>query len=454
MKRLALLLALAAALSGLPGCSFTGISAQNLISPPAATADQQSIYRLLQGTQTEITLISPKSGEHRSAIIMCDFTGDGVEDAIGFHATADGGSQVQFLTKSGGEWAVAALFRNPASQVDRVCFGAMPDGGQAVFIGWGTTAGTTSRLAAVNAYLYQPDGGVREYALCSYGEMAVTDFDGDGINELFTIDKSVPVPADTEGEEPTPARARLYAFDGETRLYEAASVEADNSITGYSGVTFGRLGPEDWGVVVDGATADGSMNTQVFFMEEGRLTNYPDRVNTEDYASEYARPAAAAITARDINGDGYIEIPAAIQLPGYSEGAALDSTSYMVEWRSQTSGSPSRVVMRTLMNVRENYWFRIPYYLQSKVCALNDAERRTVTYMEVKSAEEGTLLGGTLFSIRVFTRPAWESRGENSGYTLLTEQNDSVYGINVYSRDERVLRSTEDIMKSFSLLEE
>ncbi len=77
-----------------------------------------------------------------------------------------------------------------------------------------------------------------------------------------------------------------------------------------------------------------------------------------------------------------------------------------------------------------------------------------MTYMEVKSAEEGTLLGGTLFSIRVFTRPAWESRGENSGYTLLTEQNDSVYGINVYSRDERVLRSTEDIMKSFSLLEE
>ncbi len=37
---------------------------------------------------------------------------------------------------------------------------------------------------------------------------------------------------------------------------------------------------------------------------------------------------------------------------------------------------------------------------------------------------------------------------------MLAEQNDSVYGINVYSRDERVLRSTEDIKKSFSLLEE
>ncbi len=454
MKRLWMLLALAAALSGLPSCSFTGISAQNLISPPAATADQQSIYRLLQGTQTEITLIYPKSGQYRSAIIMCDFTGDGVEDAIGFHATADGGAQVQFLTKSGGEWAVAALFRNPASQVDRVCFGDTPGGGRAVFIGWGTTAGSTSRLATANAYLYQPDGGVKEYALGGYGEMALTDFDGDGVNELFTIDKYVPVPADTEGEEAVPAMARLYTFDTDKSLYEAASVEADNSITGYSGVAFGRLGPRDWGVVVDGTTADGSMNTQVFFMEDGRLSNYPGMVNTEGYASEYARPAAAAITARDINGDGYIEIPSAIQLPGYPEDTVLDSTSYMVEWRSQTPGNPSRVVMRALMNVRENYWFRIPYYLQGRVCALNDAERRTVTYTEVKSTDEGPLLGGTLFSIRVFTRPAWESRGENSGYIMLAEQNDSVYGINVYSRDERVLRSTEDIKKSFSLLEE
>lgn len=453
MKRLAMLLALIAALSGLPGCSFTGISAQNLISPPAATADQQSIYRLLQGTQTEVTLIYPKSGEYRSAIIMCDFTGDGVEDAIGFHATADGSAQVQFLTKSQGEWTVAASFRSSASQVDRVCFGTLPDGGQAVLIGWGTTAGTTARLAMANAYLYQPDGGMKEFTLGSYGEMAVTDFDGDGVNELFTIDKSVPAPAENEGEETIPARARLYAFDRDTP-YEAASVQADNSITGYSGVAFGKLGPSDWGVVVDGTTADGSMNTQVFFMEEDRLTNYPSGVNTEGFVSEYTRPAAAAIMARDINGDGYIEIPAAIQLPGYSEDAALDSTSYMVEWRSQTPGAGSRVVMRALMNVRENYWFRIPYHLQGRVCALNDAERRTVTYTEVKTTDEGELLRGTLFSIRVFTRPAWESRGENSGYTMLLEQNDSVYGIQVQSRDEQVLRYVEDIIKSFSLLEE
>ena len=73
----------------------------------------------------------------------------------------------------------------------------------------------------------------------------------------------------------------------------------------------------------------------------------------------------------------------------------------------------------------------------------------------MKSTEDGELLlGGNLFSVRVFTRSAWESRGESSGYTMVAEQNDSVYGIQVYSRDEQVKRSTDDIIKSFSLIEE
>ena len=452
MKRIAVLFALFFLLTELPSCSFTGISAPNLISPPKANADQQSIYSLLLGSQSELTFIYPKNGEYRSAIIMCDFTGDGVEDAIGFHATEDGGSQVQFLTKAGGQWDVAASFKNSASQVDRVCFGNLPEGGRAVFIGWGSTAGTTGRLAAAYAYIYQPSGGMVEHLLGNYGEMAVTDFDGDGVDELFKIDKSVPT--EKEGEETAAARASLVAFDRD-KPYEAASAEADNSISSYSGMTFGKLGTGDLGVVVDGTTADGSMSTQVFFMEEGRLTNYPVGVNTEDYVNEFTRPAAAAVTSRDINGDGCIEIPAAAPLPAAPEDAVPDSTGYMVEWRSQAPGGPSRVVMRTLMNVRENYWFRLPYYLQGKVYAGNDVERRTVTYTEVKSTEDGELLlGGNLFSVRVFTRSAWESGGVSCGYKMVAEQNDSVYGIQVYSRDEQVKRSTDDIIKSFSLIEE
>ena len=61
----------------LSGCSFSMLDAQNLMAPPKANADQQSIHQLLQGDRTEMTLVYPKNGEYRSAIITKDFIGDG-----------------------------------------------------------------------------------------------------------------------------------------------------------------------------------------------------------------------------------------------------------------------------------------------------------------------------------------------------------------------------------------
>ena len=450
MKKLAALLALIMTLMELPSCSLTGLSAQNLMAPPKANADQQAIYRLMQGAQTDVTFIYPRSGDYRSAIIMRDFTGDGVEDAIGFHLVEDGGVEVLFLMKSGEEWMTAAAYRNIATQVDRVCFGALPGGGEAIFIGWGSTAGATGRTAAVNAYLYDGSGYVYEHSLGIYGELILTDFDGDGCHELFAIDKSVP--AEEEGAEPTTARARLFTFDTGQPV-EAAGADADNAISVYSSVVVGQLNATTQGVVVDGATADGSMTTQVFLFDGEKLVNRPWHVNGESLENPYARPAVTQFYARDINDDGYIEIPAVTRLPGISEDVALDSTSYMVEWHALNPEGESRLVLRALMNPRENYWFRLPFPLLGRICATNDPERRTVTYTEVITDEEGNqLLGGKLFSIRAFTRSGWESRGEFSGYTMLASQNDVVYGIQITTRDEAARRSVEEIAGDFCLL--
>lgn len=452
MKRLAVLLALIMTLIELPSCSFTGLSAQNLMSPPKTNADQQAIYRLMQGSSTGVTFIYPRSGEYRSAIIMRDFTGDGVEDAIGFHSLEDGGVEVIFLMKSGEEWAAVSSYRNIATQVDRVCFGALPGGGEAVFIGWGSTAGATSRTAVVNAYLYDGSGYVYEHALGNYGELTLTDFDGDGANELFIIDKSLPT--EEEGAEPVSARARLFTFEGGQPL-EAAAAEADNTVSNYSSVVFGSLNATTKGVVVDGATADGGMTTQVFLFDGDRLENRPRNVNGESGENPYARPSTTQFYARDINGDGYIELPAITRLPGISEDVEVDSTSYMVEWHALTQQGESRLVLRALMNPRENYWFRLPYPLLGRISAANDVERRTVTYTEVITNEDGSqLLGGKLFSIRAFTRSAWESRGEFSGYSMLASQGDVVYGIQITTKNEQDQGYIDEIMESFQLLSE
>ncbi len=95
----------------------------------------------------------------------------------------------------------------------------------------------------------------------------------------------------------------------------------------------------------------------------------------------------------------------------------------------------------------------MPLRLRGRVSASNDTARRTVTYTEMVRAQDGRqLLGSPLFNIRVFTQPAWESRGEGSGYELLAAQGDSVYGIQVLTKEEGLLEAIESVKSTFCMI--
>ncbi len=438
------------------GCStFTAFNAKTLMAPPKANEDQQAIHKLLQGNRQDVTFIYPKNGQYRSAIIMQDFTGDGQRDSIGFRALENGGGvEVQFLEKTDGKWRTVAAFKNTALQVDRVCFGNLTGAGpNSVLIGWGSAVGDSGRTAFVSAYIYDRNGGVSEYSLGLYSEMALTDLDGDGLTEIFTVDKFLP--AETEEDSPSPAKARVYAWDGRT-MSQTYTADADNSITSYSSAVFGRLTATLNGVVLDGAKADGSMTTQVFYLKDGLLINAPGSVNTEGYLNPFSRPPAAPLVSRDLNGDGYLDIPKATALPVLPEDAAPDSTNYLVKWFVFRTDSDGSLTARTLVNSAESYWFRLPYQLEGRITASNDALRRTATYTEVtESPETGEkLLGSPLFAIRAFTRSSWESRGETGGYEYLQSQGDTVYGMQILTKDDALLRYIEQIRDGFQLLGE
>ncbi len=440
----------------LSGCSFSSFDTKNLMTPPKANQDQQAIQALLQGNRPDITLVYPQNGEYRSAIIMHDFTGDGEQDAIGFYSTENtgaGGVEVQFLSKTEEGWESTAVFQNTALQVDRVCFGTLSQSGRSlILIGWGSAAGTTGRTAAVNAYVYSLGGGITEYPLGPYAEMVLTDFDRNGINEVFTVDKFLP--AEVEGDEPTPAKARVFTWSQGT-MRETWSTDADNSISSYSAAIFGKLTPSISGVALDGVKADGSMTTQLFYTEDGDLKNAPEGVNTEEYSNPFQRPATATFLSRDLDGDGILELPTVSLLPGLPETLSPDPTCYQVNWCHFQKGDLT-LTIRAMMNLAENYWFRLPYYLNGKITSSNDTQRRTVTYSEIiKTAKSGEyLLGEPLFTIRVFTRSSWESRGPSSGYEKLATQNDSVYGIQTLTGDETMLRYIQQIKRDFKLLSE
>ena len=107
-KLFAAVLAVLLALS-FSGCSeLTGLDAQALMSPPKTTADREAIYALMGGGVGDVTLVYPKYGDYRSAIISRDLDGCGTSEVVSFCANGDaGGTRLEILSERTAEgWSI------------------------------------------------------------------------------------------------------------------------------------------------------------------------------------------------------------------------------------------------------------------------------------------------------------------------------------------------------------
>ena len=436
------------------GCSFMGLDAQMAISPPKANADQQEIHRLLQGDNTELRFIYPKSGEYRSAIIMKDFTGDGQEDAVGFTWTASG-VRVDFLEKDSktGSWALISGYDNSATQVDRVCFGDLyGDGRMDVLIGWGNAQ---IAPATPGVYHYNRETVSEEIFDSKYDEMLLADFNGDGVEEVFLIQTARQMLMDDESHGLIPAAAQIYTLKGGNASL-ISETEANNDVTVFTSIKFGKITDDITGAVLDGTLSDGRMTTQAFYFDRyQKLWTVPRYPNDPEVLSPFIRPAGTYFSAADINRDGIIEMPAAKKLPGIPDDIKPDSTSYLVDWSIPeiSDDVEYKTVLSTFANTAEGYWFETPHWLKDELTAISDPAERAVTYYKVKTeeAEYGEteyLLGSRLFTIKVSGGMEWQKSG---GYEVLKERDDTVYAIKTYTLETKYALAVENIKNDFHL---
>ena len=149
-KLFAAVLAVLLALS-FSGCSeLTGLDAQALMSPPKTTADREAIYALMGGGVGDVTLVYPKCGDYRSAIISRDLDGCGTSEVVSFCANGDaGGTRLEFFKKNtDGVWNSMARFTSAATQVDKVFFGDLTgDGMDEIIVGWGDPLTATASVS-------------------------------------------------------------------------------------------------------------------------------------------------------------------------------------------------------------------------------------------------------------------------------------------------------------------
>lgn len=432
-------------LTALSGCSFIGLDAQSLMHAPKPTGENEAdIQNLLESTAGgEMTLKYPSEGEYRSAIIKHDLYGDQSDEAIAFYQKGDetSGINIMFMRRDHGTWESMGSFNNPASMVDRVCFGDLDgDGTDEVVVGWGSSINNTGDICAY----YQKDGQMQEVQFSqSYTEMAVMDFDGDGRDEIFTASVAV-------GDEP--ASAQLLRVKGD-EIEQMGFAPLDSGVTRYVSSLTGLINEKKVGVVLDGIKTADTMVTELLYWDNKTGTLQAPFYDAKTKSAK-STERNTSVVSKDINGDRIIELPMVTLMPGYS-GKTSDDSAYLTSWLRYNTDTRTLIrVMSMFINYSDGYWFSVPDMWRGKITTKLDPSSRTVTVYEwlTTQKDKAGFSGDPLLKIQTFTRKEWNQGEGNQNYFILSESDNSVFAARVPSPENPLSMTKEEVENGFQVI--
>ena len=430
------------------GCSLSALDAQSLMRPPRPTGERAQIHdELEKSAGGSLTLKYPSRGEYRSAIVMHSLVSAGQEDAIAFYQKKgdSAGINVMFIHKQEDSWKAIGDFNNPASTVDKICFGDVNgDGHDEAVIGWGSNINNSTTICVY----YFDRGEIHELKLeQSYTEMVVMDFDDDRCDEIFTASVTV-------GDQPAIARL-LRVKDNQPEIVGSANL--DTKVTSYASTAAGIISEtgELKGVVLDGRKSADTLVTEMLYWDEETSTLqspfYDSNAQTSNYTTRKTRAVSQSIGDSKI-----IEIPIVTPMPGYTADNAPDETSYLTNWHrfDEREGTLVRSVSM-VMDYTDGYSFLVPDMWRGKVSTRMDAATRTLTFYEWVVADETTgsgAMGAALLRLQVFTKDKWEKQEGTDGYYQLVDNNNLVFAASIPTPDNALSLTINDIKSGFELI--
>lgn len=390
------------------GCELSAMEVDNFMRPPAATGNSAAIQTALTNELgTQFSLRYPRSGEHRSAVVMSDIDGDEREEAIVFYrlSTDNFGARMIVLDcDEEGEWHTAGIAESASGEIDRILLGDINgNGSNEMITGWSTRSGsklvqaytlTSGELRAVEIVTNEL------YPLNEYSEMALGDFDGDARDELVIVYRSF-----SDGFSKACIMQSSYNLSGALELSALDTASLDSSVYNYINAQAGYFSYSDFGMVLDGLRSDGKYVSQVVYWDkEEKKLLVP--TNDEETAEATVFIRSSAAVSQDIDGDNIIEMPRDELLPGYTESS--EKPLYLTSWYKLYKDE-AQLVFQAVMRIDQGYFLTFDPDWEGVITAQPDPN---AAIMYFYSAEENRPFSNELFRIKIFTLDEWKDRAK------------------------------------------
>ena len=345
-KWAALLLTLGMALS-LTGCALPKLTLdpEELYTLPELPARYTALNQQLNAIQEAgAEYAAPAVGSNIQPVQMVDLDGDGREEALAFFRRSDGEKplKIYVFTGDGDSYAQTAVIEGSGLAIYSVAYSDMNgDGRMEIIVGWRVNM----ELQALAVYALEP-GGARELVRTNYVKYAVTDLNGDGMQELAVFR------ADQDGV----GAADCYLWkNGALSLGSSIRVSMTMAELSQQGrVTVGTLRSGEPALFVTGVADSLRAITDVLILRDGELSNsvLSDTTGVSGESSRYR-----ALYPSDVNGDGITEVPRTVPL--YGEEADPEN-SLRMDWMSFDAGGIAVRALSTYHAMEDGWYLQLP----------------------------------------------------------------------------------------------
>ena len=186
--------------------------------------------------------------------------------------------------------------------------------------------------------------------------------------------------------------------------------------------------------------------TEILFMSKDQLVN--PLLDTQTSFENFATIRAASIEAKDINGDGIIEVPVASDLPNAD---GIEEKLYYTNWCS-FNGEQLAVKLVTVFNTVDGFYLTVPNSMVGKIAVRKNIENHKRAFYTYDESTD--TLGELLFTICAVPIHEFEKDGYNAnGASEITRTESTVFTIVLTEHSENFGMNFEYVKEAFKVIE-
>lgn len=412
----------------LAGCTFA--PPEDLYAVPKAAEDYEKLQvQIDKVLSADAEYAGPLQGSNTQPVQLMDLDGDGIQEAVVFfrttatdntpplkiyiyHQTDDGDYQVQTVISGDG----TAI--NSISYVDLDGYqGAGGESDKELVVSWRLS----DKIYRLMAYSIREGEASVILPAVSYTDYALMDMDRDNQQEIVVLSLNT-----VEGL----GQADYYDYrDGQMVLRSSAPMSA--AIT--SLISDSRPRPDyirsgDLQVPALFVTSNltSGVITDIFAWRDDKLVNIT--LNPVTGMSDGTFRLNNSIAIRDIDGDGFLEVPRPIAFPPLGPTGSTENF-WSVQWVQYDFQGASTVVSNTYYNGEDGWYLVLPDSWLGKIAlarqdSTSSGERGVLFY---PYSETGVQNPGPFLAIYKLTGPNKTARAHIGNRFILLEQDEAIY---------------------------